>query len=214
MDALDDDDDDDDDYSDVLGDEWFMFWSSHEEVLEAIMMLSMRSWSSWRLWWCFLDDDDGFYTHTHPRCSYEVCCFVRSIYYHLSLFLSLLITFCCVRIRRYLGIHNFFFFFLCLCLLPLQACNMGEVYWGTLSMQFSFGDPQYWGMFTQVLLLLWIVSSFLFVGSALLQGRDIVMHPEVDQSLVSLHPMSSAKRVLGCLVKIWSSRTKILEPPL
>ncbi len=41
MDAL--DDDDDDDYSDVLDDKWFMFWSSHEEVLEAIMMLSMRS---------------------------------------------------------------------------------------------------------------------------------------------------------------------------
>lgn len=125
--------------------------------------------------WCFQWDhevldacDDAFlmmmafiHTPTHTRCSYEVCCFVRSLYYHLSLFLSLLITVCCVRIRRYLGIHNFFFFFfLSLCLLPLQACNMGEVYWGTLSMQFSFGDPQYWGMFTQVLLLLWIVSSF------------------------------------------------------
>jgi hypothetical protein len=153
MDALDDDDDDDDDYSDFLDDEWFMFWSSHEEVLEAIMMLSMRSWSSWRLQWCFLDDD-GFYTHTHPRCSYEVCCFVRSLYYDLSLFLSLLIIVCCVRIRRCLGIHNFFFFFLSLCMLPLQACNMGEVYWGTLSIQFSFGDPQYSGV-----VLLWIASS-------------------------------------------------------
>jgi hypothetical protein len=38
MDALDDDDDDDDHYSDVLDDERFMFWSSHEEVLEAIMI--------------------------------------------------------------------------------------------------------------------------------------------------------------------------------
>jgi hypothetical protein len=197
---------------------WRSSWGDHDafneimKFLTPAMMLSMRSWSSWRLRWCFLDDD-GFYTHTHPRCSYEVCCFVRSLHYHLSLFLSLLITVCCVRIRRYLGIHNFFFFFLSLCLLPPQACNMGEVYWGTLSMQFSFGDPQYWGMFTQVLLLLWIVSSFFSVGSALLQGRDIVMHPEVDQSLVSLHSMSSAKRVLGCLVKIWS-RTKILECPL
>jgi hypothetical protein len=112
--------------------------------------------------WCFQWDhevldacDDAFlmmmaFIHTHPPGSYEACCFVRSIYYHLSLFLSLLITVCCVRIRRYLGIHNFFFFFfLPLCLLPLQACNMGEVYWGTLSIQFSFGDLVYavfiWG---------------------------------------------------------------------
>jgi hypothetical protein len=176
--------------------------------------------------WCFQWDhevldacDDAFlmmmmaFIHTPTHVAHMRFVVLYVAYIIISLSFSL-ITFCCVRIRRYLGIHNFFFFFLCLCLLPLQACNMGEVYWGTLSMQFSFGDPQYWGMFTQVLLLLWIVSSFLFVGSALLQGRDIVMHPEVDQSLVSLHPMSSAKRVLGCLVKIWSSRTKILEPPL